>query len=70
MKLPSKDSATWRAIITALQAFAGFLVALAAQPETMSLINQYYPWIVPTIVGGAGVASLILNLTRKDVKNW
>lgn len=70
MKLPSKDSATWRAIITGLQAFAGFLVALAAQPETMSLINQYYPWIVPTIVAGASLSSLLLNVFRKDIKNY
>lgn len=68
--LPSKDSATWRATVTTLQAFAGFLIAVAAQPETMGLITRYYPWIVPTITIGAGLASLLLNLMRKDVENW
>lgn len=68
--LPSKDSATWRGIITSLQVFAAFLVAIVAQPETMNLINQYYPWIVPGITVGAGLASLLLNILRKDVKNY
>lgn len=70
MKLPAKDSATWRAIITAIQTFAGFLVALAAQPDTVKLINDYYPWLVPVVVGGAGIASLVLNLLRSTVKNY
>lgn len=68
--LPTKDSATWRAIITGLQAFCGFLVALVAMPDVMNLINQYYPEIVPIVVAGAGLASFVLNLFRKDVKNW
>lgn len=68
--LPSKDSATWRAIVTALQTFAAFLVAIVAQPETMDLINQYYAWLVPSITIGAGVASFLLNFVRRDVKNW
>jgi hypothetical protein len=68
--LPSKDSATWRAIVTALQTLAAFLVAVVAQPETMQLINQYYAWLVPTITVGAGIASFLLNFVRRDVKNW
>lgn len=68
--LPSKDSATWRAIVTALQVFAAFLVAVVAQPETMDLINQYYAWLVPSITVGAGIASFLLNFVRRDVKNW
>lgn len=68
--LPSKDSAVWRAIVTALQTLAPFLVAFAAQPETMDLITRYYPWLVPGITAGAGLASLFLNIVRRDVKNW
>ena len=68
--LPKKDSATWRAIITAVQAFAGFLIAIAASPDTISIINEYYPYLVPVVVTGAGIASFVLNLFRKDVKNW
>lgn len=68
--LPSKDSATWRAIVTGLQVFAAFLVALVAQPETMQLITDYYAWLVPGITVGAGIASFLLNFVRRDVKNW
>jgi hypothetical protein len=68
--LPSKDSATWRAVVTALQTLAAFLVAIVAQPETMDLINQYYAWLVPSITLGAGIASFLLNFVRRDVKNW
>lgn len=70
MRLPSKDSATWRAIITGLQTFAGFVIALAASPDTINLLNQYYPWIVPVVISGAGIASFILNFFRKDVRNY
>lgn len=70
MRLPSKDSATWRAIITGLQTFAGFLIALAASPETVDLINRYYPWLAPIVISGAGIASFVLNFIRKDVKNY
>ena len=68
--LPSKDSATWRAIITGLQTFASFLVAFVAVPEAMDVVVKYYPALVPVIVAGAGIASFVLNLFRKDVKNY
>jgi len=68
--LPTKDSATWRAIITAIQTFCGFLVAVVAIPEFSELVKQFYPEAVPIIITGAGIASFVLNLFRKDVKNW
>jgi len=68
--LPTKDSATWRAIITAIQTFCGFLVAVVAIPEFSELVKQFYPEAVPIIVTGAGIASFVFNLFRKDVKNW
>ena len=64
--LPTKDSAAWRAIITAIQAIAGFVVYLAANPDVL----DSYPTLVPIVVGGAGIASFVLNLLRKDVKNF
>jgi len=70
MRLPAKDSAVWRAIITAIQTFAGFVVALAATPEAMELITNFYPWVVPVVVSGAGIASLLLNIFRSTVKNY
>lgn len=70
MRLPSKDSATWRAIITGLQTFCGFLVALIALPDFSEIVQQFYPEAVPIIVTGAGVASFVLNFFRKSVKNY
>ena len=70
MKLPSKDSATWRAIVTGLQAFCGLLVALVAMPEFSQLVRQFYPAALPVIISGAAVASFVLNFLRKDVKNY
>lgn len=70
MRLPQKDSATWRAIITGLQTLCGFVVALVALPEFSELVRQFYPAALPIIVAGAGVASFVLNLFRKSVKNY
>jgi len=70
MRLPAKDSATYRGIITSIQTFCGFLIALAAQPETIQLLQQYYGWIVPVVVAGSGIASLVLNILRPSVKNY
>ena len=67
--LPNKDSALWRAVVTALQTFTAFLVALVAQPEAMQLLTEHYAWLIPGITAGAGIASFLLNLIRKDVKN-
>jgi hypothetical protein len=70
LRLPKLDSATWKALITALQTFAAFLVAFATVPEAMDLLTKFYPVVVPLVISGAGIASFILNFFRKDVKNY
>jgi hypothetical protein len=70
MRLPKLDSATYRAVITAVQTFAAFLVAFAAVPEAMELLTRFYPAVVPLVVSGAGVASFVLNFFRKNVTNY
>jgi len=70
MRLPRLDSATWRGIITALQTLGSLLVALVAIPEVMDVLTQYYPAFVPVVITGAGIISFIINLFRKDVKNY
>jgi len=70
MRLPSKDSATWRALITALQSFCGFFVAAVAMPEFRELVVKWYPGALPLLVSGAGIASFLLNYFRKSVKNY
>lgn len=70
MRLPSKDSATWRGIITALQAFVGLSVALLALPEFRELVLRFYPEALPIFVTVTGAASFILNLFRPSVDNY
>jgi hypothetical protein len=70
IRLPSKDSSTWRAIITAIQALAGCFVAAVAIPEFRQTITQFYPAALPVIVSVAGIVSFILNYFRPSVRNY
>lgn len=68
-KVVQKDSATWRAVVTALQTFVAFFVTLVALPEVRELLTEFYPAVVPAVTFFAGVASFVLNYFRKDVPN-
>jgi hypothetical protein len=70
MRLPKVDSATYRGIVTAIQAFLGFMVAAVALPEFRQLVQEFYPAALPILVSGAGIASFILNVVRGSVKNY
>lgn len=70
MRLPKVDSATYRGIVTAIQAFLGFMVAAVAIPEFRQLVQEFYPAALPLLVSGAGIASFILNVVRGSVKNY
>lgn len=70
MRLPLKDSATWRAIITAIQAFIALLAVLLALPEFRQLVLQFYPEFLPYIVTASGAASFLFNFFRPSVKNY
>ena len=70
IRLPHIDSATYRAIITALQTLCGFVVAAVAMPEFRELVLRFYPAALPILVSGAGVASFVLNYFRQNVKNY
>ena len=70
MRLPRIDSATYRGIITSLQAFCGLTIAAVAMPEFRQLVLQFYPAALPIIVSGAGIASFVLNFLRANVKNY
>ena len=56
MRLPKVDSATYRGIVTAIQAFLGFMVAAVALPEFRQLVQEFYPAALPLLVSGAGIA--------------
>ena len=70
MRLPALDSATWRAIITSLQTFLGFMAALLLLPEFRQLVTQFYPQAIPVIVAASGVVTFIINFFRADVRNY
>lgn len=70
MRLPKIDSATYRAVVTGLQTFAGFVIAIVASPQAMAAITDFYPWLAPVVVSGASIASFALNFFRGDVRNY
>lgn len=70
MRLPKVDSATYRGIVTAIQAFLGFMVAAVALPEFRQLVQEFYPAALPLLISGAGIASFVLNFFRVNVKNY
>ena len=70
IRLPRIDSATYRGIVTAIQAFLGFMVAAVALPEFRQLVQEFYPAALPILVSGAGIASFILNVVRTNVRNY
>lgn len=70
MRLPSRDSATGRAVWTFLQTLAGVLLAGLASPDVMGVIIKHYPEAVSLIPVLTAVASFLNNLLRKGVKNY
>lgn len=70
MRLPRLDSATWKALMTALQTFLGFMAALLVLPEFRELVTRFYPQAIPVIVTASGVVTFIINYFRKDVRNY
>lgn len=70
MRLPVKDSATWKGIITTLEAGVVIVALVVLDPNFKALVEKFLPnvaWIIPI---GTGIASFIVNLLRKDVKNY
>jgi hypothetical protein len=49
MKLPSKDSATFRALVTFLQTVIALLVVVLAMPEFTEVVKKFYPDALPAI---------------------
>lgn len=78
MKLPTQDSATGRAIKTAVWSISGFVIGLFvtvwAVPGVPNAVVQYaqqnWAQIALTIGIPSGVASFIFNYLRPTVKNY
>ena len=70
MKLPSRDSAVFRALVTGLQTAIGLLVVVLAMPEFKEIVTRYYPDALPAIAIVSSVVAYVWNLVRRDVKNY
>ena len=70
MKLPQKDSATFRALVTFLQTIVGLAVVVLAMPEFTEVVRKFYPDALPVIAIVTAVVTFIWNVIRKDVPNY
>ena len=70
MKLPQKDSATFRALVTLLQTVIGLSVVVLAMPEFKEIVTKYYPDTLPAIAVFTTIVTFVWNVIRKDVPNY
>ena len=70
MKLPQKDSATFRALVTFLQTIIGLAVVVLAMPEFTEVVRKFYPDALPVIAIVTAVVTFVWNVIRKDVPNY
>ena len=70
MKLPQKDSATFRALVTLLQTIIGLAVVVLAMPEFTEVVRKFYPDALPVIAIITAVVTFVWNVIRKDVPNY
>ena len=70
MKLPQKDSATFRALVTLLQTIIGLAVVVLAMPEFTEVVRKFYPDALPVIAIVTAVVTFVWNVIRKDVPNY
>ena len=70
MKLPQKDSATFRALVTGLQSVIALLVVVLAMPEFTEVVRNFYPDALPAIAVFTTIITFIWNVIRKDVPNY
>lgn len=69
-RLPKKDSAVWRAIITTIEGTFVLVLGLLSLPEVREYIMQVHPQTVPAFALGLAVVNFIRNFFRKDVKPY
>ena len=70
LRLPKKDSAVFRALVTFLQTTIALLVIVLAMPEFNQVVSKYYPDALPAIAILTTIVTFIWNLIRKDVRNY
>lgn len=65
---PHVDSATFKGIVTALQALGAWLIVALTDPTLTNFLNQVAPNLLPVIAGLSGTIAFLVGVLRKDVK--
>lgn len=68
--MPTKDSAISRALRVMFYTVIPTLLAIASDPDAVRAVQDYVPWLLPSIDVGAPLLSLAYNIWRKDVVNY
>lgn len=69
-RLPKVDSATFKGILVFLYTNIPAAIVFFKEPEVVSFIVRFYPWLVPIVTLLPAVLALIVGLKRKDVANY
>lgn len=70
IRLPKKDSAVWRALITTIEGTFVFVLGLLAVPEVRDYLIQVRPEVLPYFPVALATANFIRNFFRKDVRTY
>ncbi len=70
LRLPALDSATFKAIITFIQVNVPIALVWVTDPQVITFVTTYIPWLLPLLSFGAAAAAFIIGVARKDVKNY
>jgi len=70
MRLPQKDSAAWRAIITSGEGTIVLMAGLIAIPEVGEYLVTYRPELLPVFPLVLGLANFLRNYKRSDIENY
>jgi hypothetical protein len=68
--MPTKDSAVSRALRVLFYTVLPTLVAVLSDPDAVRAVQDYIPFLLPAIVAGAPILSLVYNILRRDVVNY
>lgn len=70
IRLPKRDSAVWRALVTTLEGSTVFALGLLGVPEVRDYLVQVRPEILPVFPVALATANFIRNFFRKDVRTY
>lgn len=70
LRLPTRDSATGRAVATFLQAVVAFVLVALASGDVQTLIHNTYPQWAAGVAVVTSVLTYVNNYLRDKVKNY